>query len=286
MMTPDALLCGCERYLGPVTLVADLSWPHGENQVAEVRDRMGASWIAKVARRPETYARELYALRNWVPALGGAAPELAAADDDLRLLIMTRIAGQPAEQNDAEHNPAVHHAAGRLIRRLHDAEPPQCDSELAAATARKLETWIGRGQDLLTADEIAFARQQVAPLATAGPVQVVPVHMDNQPRNWIVGDGGQVSLIDFGACKRDTWIRDMSRMYFQQWDGRPDLREAYYAGYGRDPGPADLMLLRCYLAYSGLSTVVWAHEHGDPGFAAHGHAILARLQSGEADDQG
>jgi Ser/Thr protein kinase RdoA (MazF antagonist) len=176
----------------------------------------------------------------------------------------------------------VHHAAGRLIRRLHDAEPPLRDGELAEATARKLETWIRRGQDLLTADEIAFARRQVAPLAAAGPLHVVPVHMDNQPRNWIVGENGQVSLIDFGACRRDTWIRDMGRMYFQQWDGRPDLREAYYAGYGRDPGPADLMLLRCYLAYSGLSTVVWAHEHGDPGFCDHGHAILARLNAAGA----
>jgi Ser/Thr protein kinase RdoA (MazF antagonist) len=285
-MLPAALLSGCARHLGPVTLVADLSWPHGENQVAEVQDRSGTSWIAKIVRRPESYARELYALRNWVPALGGAAPELVAAYDDLRLLIVTKIVGQPAEQSDAEHDPAVHHAAGRLIRRLHDAEPPRCDGELAGATARKLEMWIGRGRELLTANEIAVARQQVAPLATAGPVHVVPVHMDNQPRNWIVGADGLVSLIDFGACKRDTWIRDMTRLYVQQWDRRPDLREAYYEGYGRNPGPADMMLLRCYLAYSGLSTVVWAHEHGDTSFAAHGHAILARLQSGEAGDLG
>jgi hypothetical protein len=100
-MTADALLSGCERYLGPVALVSDLSWPHGENRVAEVRGQSGTRWIAKLVARQETYARELYAFRNWVPALGGAAPELIAADDDLHLLIMTRVAGMPAEQSNA-----------------------------------------------------------------------------------------------------------------------------------------------------------------------------------------
>lgn len=144
----------------------------------------------------------------------------------------------------------------------------------------KLERWIGRGRHLLTEDEITLARRQVRPLADFGPVPVVPTHMDNQPRNWLVDEAGVVRMIDFGGCRRDHWIRDLQRMYFQQWEQRPDLRDAFYAGYGRVPTDADLALLRGYLAYHALSTVVWASEHGDPAFEQHGHRVLAQLQAG------
>jgi hypothetical protein len=61
---------------------------------------------------------------------------------------------------------------------------------------------------------------------------------------------------------------------------RPDLRDAFYAGYGRAPTEADLALLRCYLAYSALSTVVWAREHGDPDFEEQGRRTIAQLRAG------
>jgi Ser/Thr protein kinase RdoA (MazF antagonist) len=178
----------------------------------------------------------------------------------------------------------VHEQAGRLTRRLHDAVPPVLDDQILAATVQSLERWIERGRDLLAADDIAFARDRVAPLTGFGTVPTVPCHMDNQPRNWLVNDAGTVSMIDFGACKRDVRIRDLQRMYFQQWQGRPDLRDAFYAGYGRTPTADDLAMLRCFLAKNALSTVVWAHEHGDPDFERHGRRVLAELRSGASPE--
>lgn len=275
------IAAACRRLLGtPVSAVTDLSWPGSSNLVLELTDAGGRSWIAKSIGDEAHYRQELYALRHWAPALHGAAPSLEATDDELRLLVMTRLAGRRAEEMPANTDPAVHREAGRLTALLHGAEPAGTDAHIGAATAAKLESWIDRGRHLLSADEIAFARVQVAPLAEAGPLPTVPCHQDNQPRNWLVDDAGQVGMIDFGLCKRDVWIRDLQRLYFQQWEHRPDLRDAFYAGYGRTPDAADLELLRCYLAYSGLSTVVWAHEFGDPQFEAHGHRILAELISG------
>jgi Ser/Thr protein kinase RdoA (MazF antagonist) len=276
----DDLLDACEPFLGPVTLVSDLSWKLGDNKVVEVSDRDGRSWIVKAVLHREGYERELRALRRWAPALGDGAPALLAADDERQILVMARRPGRLAEETTAETDPAVHEQAGRLTRRLHDAEPPLLDADATGSTARMLETWISRGSDLLSQEEIDFSREQVRPLATLGSVATVPCHLDNQPRNWLVDDAGAVSLIDFGMCKQDVWIRDVRRLYAQQWVGRPDLRDAFYAGYGRAPTAADLALLRCYLAYSALSTVVWAREHHDPGFEEQGRRTLAGLRAG------
>ena len=281
VLSARELLAACERVLGPVTLVTDRSWQHGEHHVIEVSDSAGQRWIAKSVRERGSYEREIHALRNWAPALDGAAPALRACDDAWQLLIMTRLPGRLAEETEAELDPAVHKLAGQLIRQLHEAVPPETDRDVAAAMAGKLELWIGRGSGLLSDAEISFGRQQVKPLTAVGPVSTLPCHLDNQPRNWLVDDDGRVSLIDFGMCRRDVWIRDMARLYVQQWAGRPDLRDAFYAGYDRIPAAADLVLLRCYLAYSAISTVVWAREHGDALFEEQGRRTLARLRAGD-----
>jgi hypothetical protein len=276
----DDLLGACEQFLGPVTLVCDMSWKLGDNKVVEVSDRNGRRWIAKAVLHREGYERELRGLRRWAPALGGGAPALLAADDERQLLIIASRPGRLAEETTAETDPAVHEQAGRLTRLLHDAEPPVMNPNAGGATARKLEVWIARGSGLLSEQDIEFGREEVRPLATFGPVPTVPCHLDNQPRNWLVDDAGTVSLIDFGMCKQDVWVKDMRRLYVQQWVGRPDLRDAFYAGYGRTPTEADLVLLRCYLAYSALSTVVWAREHGDASFEEQGRRTLAELRAG------
>ncbi|HEY2505489.1 MAG TPA: hypothetical protein VGI58_03160 [Streptosporangiaceae bacterium] len=280
MTTEPDVVSRCAQILGPIEVTGDLAWPGNGNQVLEICDSDGRLWIAKALADDSGYQRERDALQRWAPALGDAAPALRGADDRLRLLIMTRLPGQRAEGVPAETDPAAHRQAGRLTRLLHDAEPARVDDGILAATAIGLERSIEAGGHLLTGDEIAFARSQVQPMAELGPVPTVPTHMDNQPRNWVVDNAGVIRLIDFGRCRRDVWIRDMQRLYFQQWEHRPDLRDAFYAGYGREPDATDASLLRGYLAYQGLSTVVWATRHGDPAFAAHGHRILAELLAG------
>ncbi len=280
MLTADDLLGACERFLGPVTLVSDMSWQLGDNKVVQLSDRYGRSWIAKAVRYQEAYERELYALRRWAPALAAGAPALLAADDQLRLLILASRPGRLAEETGAETDPGVHEQAGLLTRRLHDAEPPVLDGDIAASAVRRLEVWIARGAHLLSDEDIGFSREEVRPLATIGPVPKVPCHLDNQPRNWLVDDAGTVSLIDFGMCKQEVWVKDVRRLCVQQWVGRPDLRDAFFAGYGRGPTVAELTLLRCYVVYSALSTIVYASEHADAGFEEQGRRTLAELRAG------
>ena len=274
------IAAACRRLLGtPVSAVTDLSWPGSSNLVLELTDTGGRSWIAKSIGDEAHYRQELSALRHWAPALHGAAPSLEATDDELRLLVMTRLAGRRAEEMPANTDPAVHREAGGSP---HCCMAPSRPGPMLTS-AQPLPPSSSHGS---TAGGTCSARTRSPSRAArsrrwlAGPLPTVPCHQDNQPRNWVVDNAGHVGMIDFGLCKRDVWIRDLQRLYFQQWEHRPDLRDAFYAGYGRTPDAADLELLRCYLAYSGLSTVIWAHEFGDPQFEAHGHRILAELISG------
>lgn len=267
-----------QQVLGPHTVVGDRSWDHGEALVLEVEDRDGARWYAKQHRSEKKYWRELAAYQDWVPrAFGDRAPVMRAHDDELRIVVLSKVAGVPLEEGTER----VHRQAGELLRRLHDLvgpEPWPDPPGFAEGVRRGMETWIDRGGSLLSKDDLAFCRRMVAGLSELPPAVIVPCHMDYSPRNWLVDDAGVVRLIDFERTRREQWIQDLARMHYGLWLRRPELGKAFYEGYGRQPSGLDLEILDRRQASGTLSTIVWAHEHGDEAFEAHGREVLAGLR--------
>lgn len=273
----DIVLVRCGSVLGGCELVADRSMPHGEALVLEIEDRRGVRWIAKQVRRESNYRQELAAYREWVRAPSAAAPTLHSAHDDLHLLLMSRLPGEPAEDTPAAHDPLVHRRFGALTRLLHDSAPPVQETGFADRLRTRLEKYIARGDGLLTTPEVEFARSQIARLPTSPATLMVPCHMDNQPRNWIIGEHGECGVIDFGHAERQPWIVDVNRLCTRQWRGKPELADAFFAGYGREPSEDDRRLLAAYLVFAALSTIVWATEHDDSAFAAEGRHWLQEM---------
>ncbi|HEX3591858.1 MAG TPA: hypothetical protein VHV74_19730 [Pseudonocardiaceae bacterium] len=274
-LSRDAVLARCRDALGPCEFAADLSTSHGEALTLEI-DAGGIRWIAKHLRRRKKYLQELTAYRDWVPALGASAPALHSAHDDVRLLIISRLPGGPAEGTPAADDPRTHHRAGALTRLLHDGVPPVL-VDFAQELRRRLDDYAERGRHVLTGDEIDTARAYAARLTGTAPTPAVPCHLDNQPRNWLVGPDGEIALIDFGNAKRQPWITDVSAIRQREWRERPDLEHAFFAGYGRQPDAADRRLADGHLAYLGIATIVWALDHDDPAFADQGRAWLRDL---------
>jgi Ser/Thr protein kinase RdoA (MazF antagonist) len=267
----------CTQVLGECTVVADRSMSHGEAIVLELEDSSGRGWIAKHIVREKKYRQELAAYRDWVRMLESAAPSLHSAHDELNLLLLTKVSGTTVEGSRWEYDPAVYHRIGELTRLLHISAAPVADEDFAENLADRLEDYIFRGAHLLTPDEVDCARAQVGELADLPPVITVPCHLDNHPRNWLVDEDGTVKLIDFGHAKMHPWVTDTNRMDLYHWRESPELREAFFDGYGMRPTEDDMYLYRLYLAYHGVTTIVWAHEHGDPKFAAEGRAWLSDL---------
>ena len=95
--------------------------------------------------------------------------------------------------------------------------------------------YLGEAGGLLTPAQRALVRRCAGLLAWLGPrVPAVASHGDFQPRNWIWDPGsGLLGVIDWERAEPAAVVRDLARLEYGPWDRRPDLREQFFAGYGR-----------------------------------------------------
>jgi tRNA A-37 threonylcarbamoyl transferase component Bud32 len=272
-----------ERYVAGVLrlsrVVADRSWGHGDACVLEVRDVDGRTWFAKQHHTTSKYQRETGAYRKWVPALGVNAPTMLACDDELRTLVMSAVPGESAKLTGLERQPNIQRRAGQLLRRFHEADPPIPWEDFAAVKMNEFDKWTARAEGLLDARELDFARSQIRGLAEFRTPMRVPCHRDYTARNWLVADG-RVHIIDFDLASLEMWVNDLARLYFGVWRRRPHLEEAFLEGYGRPIDDEDREVLHRCGALAAVSTVAWAHEHGDYSFEQAARQNLRRLMTG------
>jgi hypothetical protein len=83
------------RRFGPVTLVADHSWSHGETCVVRV-DSDAGPLIVKAFRKRAHFERESDGYRFAAPLLGDAVPQLLGSDADALVLALGVVPGDLA----------------------------------------------------------------------------------------------------------------------------------------------------------------------------------------------
>jgi Ser/Thr protein kinase RdoA (MazF antagonist) len=253
--------------------------------VWRLRDASGAEWFLKRHRARERYDAELRAYRSWVAGLKGA-PQLRASDDSLQTIILSALPGLPAPWPEAQpgepasdegiRERAIHRAAGRSLRELHDARCPRPWSDFGAAKVEQFDRLRPAVAGLLTRHQLDVARAEVAALADAPAAAQVPCHHDYTPRNWLV-HGDALYVIDFEWSGLDAWVADLARLHLGIWPTRPDLKEAFLQGYGRQLGTADHLALRGCAVLTGVWLVSKAREQGRPSFEDACRQALLRL---------
>ncbi len=275
-----------EQVLGPCELVRDCTWEHRMSAVLRLRDAGGISWFLKRHRDRERYRAELAAYRQWVPVLGYSAPRLRAASDSRQAIIVTAMPGEPAPwpvpaagrpvtaQQSAEA--AVQHAAGTVLRRLHDAQPALRWTDFGAAKIDEFDRLQPLAAGLLTAAELTSARSEVENLAGLACPGRVPCHRDYTPRNWLVDDGA-LYVVDFEWSRADVWITDLARLHLGAWADRPDLRDAFLRGYGRELDDTGRTILRGCAVLTAVWLTIKAREIGQPSLEHASRAALQRV---------
>ncbi|MFI5864650.1 aminoglycoside phosphotransferase family protein [Streptomyces sp. NPDC051546] len=249
--------------------VKDASWPRGDSRVWHVRANHGEVFV-KLYPSTEKYEREVKGCEHATRVLAAdEAPRLLARDPERPAVVLSALPGRvvrglPLEQAEEQH---VHRLAGDLLRRWHDAPEPISDLEhrriMASVTAQADEAAmiLDRLGDQLSPAEQDLVRDAARDLP--GLARSLPLayrHGDYSPRNWLWAPEptpGHHGLIDFEESAPGLAVEDLVWLCGAAWPTRPDLRDAFLAGYGRPLSSTEqraLVLLTARLGVSYLNT--------------------------------
>ncbi|MGH3685851.1 MAG: phosphotransferase enzyme family protein [Pseudonocardiaceae bacterium] len=274
----------CQEVLGEWRLLARHTTRRAGGEVLHVRNARGEEFAAKRHLNQRKHRREVHAYAHWVPNLAERAPRMVAADPTVPGILITAVPGQPAHRDGAgpsvmpDKEAGIHRQAGKLLQRLHSAEPGRSSPDPLSALGARLAQWLPDAWRLLTSEDIDLVSRCTADLAVADRLPLVPCHLDYQPRNWMIDVAGDLRVIDFEHARLDIAIRDLVRLEFRHWTERPDLREAFLDGYGRSLDDNERALLKACAAIDAVTAVVRGHARDDPVLTSQGRATLLRLR--------
>lgn len=254
-----------------MSVQADLSWGLVSTTVLDVLAADGTRCIVKAAGPADHHlGREITAHRQWLSpwTSRGLAPSLLHHDRAARLLVTRYLPGVLVQGHPAEHEADTYVQAGALLAGLH-AQTATLDEGFEQAQNARSLAWLA-APHRIEAATVARLRELIASWPTP-PGRLVPTHGDWQPRNWLI-DGETVRVIDFGRAALRPAMTDLARLAAQQFRGRPDLEQAFLAGYGTDPREPDAWA-RVRLREA-IGTAVWAHQVGNDAFEAQGMRML------------
>jgi Ser/Thr protein kinase RdoA (MazF antagonist) len=265
---PEPFAALARQVAGQITDVTDCSWQRASSAVWRLSGASGGCWYLKRHSSGRFHAREVAALRSWAPALGARrAPQLAAADPEILVMVVTAVPGEPVLglQLSAWEEQQVHWQAGRLLGLLHESRLAPGAGEDVSRLISRVDGHLDQAGGLLTPAQRAMVRECASRLAWLGQrVPAVASHGDFQPRNWLWDTAtGQLGIIDWERAEPAAAIRDLVRLEYGPWDGRPDLREDFFAGYGRTLTPEENETLFCYATLDALSGLRWGLANGD-----------------------
>ncbi|MDF2372098.1 MAG: aminoglycoside phosphotransferase family protein [Rhizobiaceae bacterium] len=236
------------------------------------------------------FQRELIGLEHYVPALGAqpwwSSPALVAKDAETNVMLMTDVEGEALNTiaATADEEWTMFRLAAKFIRRLHALE--SCAPDASAATPdlrHRLENYLTSGLASIDDKTRKWTQGLIDQACAAGPIAPVACHRDFSPRNWLMAQSptGIITLgvIDWERSGQDLWLYDAQRMVYDHWHDKPQLREAYFEGYGRQPTAAEQLQLDAICLVGAIASIPWAQKHRDTHFATLSREIIARIQA-------
>lgn len=274
---------------GDTDTAADVSWDRGDSRVWRVPTAETEVFV-KLSPSPNDYEREVagyaYAARVLAPH---EAPRLLAADPGLQAIMTSLQPGRVVRglTLGREEELQVHERAGNLLRRWHDSSTPASkqDRDLirasmvdqASEAAACLETTAGHLDDKQRA-LIECVAHELPQLAENLPV--VYRHGDYATRNWLWDPHHGYGVIDFEMFAHGLAVEEFVWLCGAVWAPRPDLKAAYFTGYGRTLSDSEERALRLLTARLGVSYLATGLSKQNPVLVERGHLVLSRLTHG------
>ncbi|MFF0433878.1 phosphotransferase [Streptomyces sp. NPDC004327] len=274
-----------EGAVGRITRWSDASWARDTSQVWRVTGAGGGMWFVKVHQNTKFHARETAALRSWVPGLGGAGPRLVATDPDHLAIVVTAVEGRPlhgAVLTGAEEN-SVFRSLGVLAARIHASPLPSSPPAVAPVTRAeryvKVDRHLGAARPHLAPGDEEHVRAVVERAVALEQLPLVVTHGDFQIRNILRAADGSLRVVDFERSEPQPVVRDLVRL-LDHFDGREDLCQAFFDGYGRPFTALEQAHLATEAVLDAVSGIGYGTAHGDPELVERGRRTLARSRAG------
>ncbi|KDN81048.1 aminoglycoside phosphotransferase family protein [Kitasatospora cheerisanensis] len=285
---PPVLLAWAAGHLpGPVT-AADCSGPRATSRVWRISGPEGAAAFLKINPDDDTFAREVagyaYAAR-FLPER--QVPRLLASEPRLRALLSSALPGRVVRGLPLDRGVElrVHEDAGRLLRRWHDHSDAGTATDRAAvreavgAHAREAaecrEALAGRVPDEVLA-LVGAAAAEISALADRLPLHFL--HGDYATRNWLIDTAsGRHGLIDFEQARYGLVVEEFVWLLGALWPERPDLRGAFFTGYGRPLDAVEERLLLLLTVRLGASYLCTGLCESRADLQERGHLALGRM---------
>jgi hypothetical protein len=260
-------------------------WPHGQSMTWRATDGRGPAVYVKVHAEPYLYQRHTRAYERWVPHLPCPTPEMLLSEESLLLMVFAELPGVPLENASLplELELEAYETAGRVARVFHElpASPEEQPGDPGESAAQRMRDMIEAADGLLSNETLKWAESVGTDARAFAGEQFVPCHRDYSPRNWLVeAQDGRLewSLIDFERARHDFRYVDFQRMWPDHWRERPNRREAFFRGYGRELTLDEEHRLKLTFLRTCVGTVPWARDNGDPPFEAWARENLERLR--------
>jgi Ser/Thr protein kinase RdoA (MazF antagonist) len=151
-----------------------------------------------------------------------------------------------------------------LLARLHRSDWPRASPEEGEKLKTQRSNLLGRAKESLDSTDVRFIRQVTSALVRPAIPMTVPCHGDYAPRNWVVDGEGTVRVIDFGQAERDLAVKDFLQLARRDWVGKPELREAFFEGYGRQLTPHEQAQLDGFITSLVAMKLIRALKSGNP----------------------
>ncbi|MFB7781415.1 aminoglycoside phosphotransferase family protein [Streptomyces vinaceus] len=261
---------------GPAKLVTDHSWPGTSTTVLRLQAADGRQLILKANTSTDSFQREHTALSRWAPALGVSAPQLIDVDEAAQLLMMTAVTGQPLQSLTltGPQERRAYERAGALLARFHESAPRTDLPAFGAERAAYIRAQLTDGTEPLTSADLQVLDEALHLLEALPSQRAQPSHLDFTSRNILWSPDGEPGVIDFETSRYEAAGRDFLRITQRTLHDRPDLRDAFYRGYGREPDGAEGELIRICTVTDAAAIVVSATTRGQYAFATEARNIL------------
>lgn len=232
------------------------------------------------------YFAEVRALNEWVTSLpvepGWSVPKVLATADELGAVIMTGLPGLVLGETPvgSTTRTKLFELAGRFACLLHSSRidlstltPQTYAGDQPDRYLLLAEPYIGRAT-LKWVDSVVRRSD-----AWKG-LEIVPIHCDYSPRNWIVCEGqALLGIIDWERSRPGYWVEDFQRMIHDHWKVDPQLRDAFFKGYGREPSELEWYQANQVVLLNAVGGVPWSIDHGDWEFERLNREVIERLKS-------